>query len=280
MSLLPAFASVVGMGRGDLDIADSGSLRAALESVQPQVIVNAAAYNEVDRAETDEDAATAVNGRAVEVLGEEAARRRALLVHYSTDFVFDGTATRPYVETDEPRPLGAYGRSKLAGERALLESDAPAIVFRTAWIYGLRGKSFVRTILRAARERPVLRVVDDQIGCPTAARDLAAATALLLYGARLDPFALASARGVYHLAGAGHTSRFELAQAALELDPRKGEHRAREVVPIPSSELSQPARRPAFAPLNCRKARERFGLELMPWRDSLAHVLRDLEPRP
>jgi dTDP-4-dehydrorhamnose reductase len=281
MTLLPAFATVVGMDVGEVDIADPDSLRRAVADVAPNAIVNAAAYNDVDRAESDEDTATAVNGRAVGVLGDEAARRGALLVHYSTDFVFDGTTSRAYVETDATAPLGAYGRSKLAGERALVDTDAPAIVFRTAWVYGLRGKSFVRTILRAARERSTLRVVEDQVGCPTSARDLATATAFMLYGARPDPFAaLGSARGIYHLAGGGHTSRFELARATLELDPRKSEHQAREVLPIRSSELQQPARRPPFAPLDCKKARDRFGIELPPWRDSLRAVLAGLEPRP
>jgi dTDP-4-dehydrorhamnose reductase len=281
MTLLPAFATVVGMDVGEVDVADPASLRAAVAAAEPHAIVNAAAYNDVDKAEGDEATATAVNGRAVGVLGEEAAERRALLVHYSTDFVFDGTATEPYRETDAPSPLGAYARSKLLGERLLEQIGAPAIVFRTAWVYGLRGKSFVRTILKAARERSTLRVVDDQVGCPTSARDLAVATAFLLYAGRADPFgALAGARGVYHLAGGGYTSRFELARAALELDPRKAEHQARAVLPIRSSELAQAARRPAFAPLDCSRARERFGLELPPWRESLRHVLRELEPRP
>src|SRR5262249_27393090 len=149
-------------------------------------------------------------------------RRHVVLVHYSTDFVFDGRGERPYVETDEPSPLSAYGRSKLLGERLLREQGAPVLIFRTAWVYGLRRKSFVRSILSAAREREVLRVVSDQVGCPTAARDLALATAFILYGARRDPFReLESARGVYHLAGGGYTSRLELARAAMALDPRK-----------------------------------------------------------
>jgi dTDP-4-dehydrorhamnose reductase len=272
MTLLPLFARVIGMDVGEVDIADAGSLRSAVREVEPGAIVNAAAYNDVDGAEKDEERAHAVNAGAVRVLGEEAARLRALLVHYSSDFVFDGRASRPYVETDAPAPLSAYGRSKLAGERALLEMDAPAIVFRTAWVYGLRGKSFVRTILRAARERPSLRVVSDQIGCPTSARDLAVATALLLHEGRRDPHALAAHRGIYHLAGGGQCSRHELACAALELDPRRGEQLAREVVAVGSGEYP--------LPLDCSLARERLGLELPPWRESLAAVLRDLEPRP
>src|SRR5258708_5405640 len=159
---LACIARVTAFGRGALDLNDLETLRGALRSARPDLVVNAAAYTDVDGAERDEDTATRVNASAVAVLGEECRRLRAGLVHYSTDFVFDGRASRPYREVDPTAPLGAYGRSKLAGERALLDSAAPAIVLRTAWVYSLKRKSFVSSVLRLARERTELRVVADQ----------------------------------------------------------------------------------------------------------------------
>jgi dTDP-4-dehydrorhamnose reductase len=275
--LLAPFARVTALARADVDLGDAAAVRAAVARVAPQVIVNAAAYNDVDGAESDEAGAQRVNGAAVRLLGEEALRLGAVLVHYSTDFVFDGSASRPYREDDATRPLSAYGRSKLAGETALEELGAPALVFRTAWVYSLRRKSFVRSILRAARERDELRVVEDQVGCPTAARDLALATALLLYGARSDPQALLGPlSGIYHLASRDHTSRVELARTVLELDPRRAEQRVLAVVAISSEELKLPAKRPAFAPLDSSRAEQRLGLALPPWRESLSRVLAEL----
>lgn len=271
---LSCFADVVGADLGEVDVGDADALRAFVRAVAPDLIVNAAAYNEVDRAEQDEAGAFRVNAQAPALLGEEMKRTGGALVHYSTDFVFDGRATRPYREDDATAPLGEYGASKLAGERALAELDAPAIVLRTAWVWSLRRKSFVSAMLKLAREREVLRVVADQIGCPTSARDLAEATALLGYGARKDLHgAFMDARGVYHAAGAGHCSRFELAKAAIELDPKKGEHVVKSLEPVPTSAYPLPAQRPAFAPLDCGKLREHFGLAFPDWRASLARAL-------
>lgn len=271
---LSCFGDVIGADLADVDVGDPDALRAFVRQVAPDLIVNAAAYNEVDRAEQDEAGALRVNAHAVALLGEEMKRARGALVHYSTDFVFDGRATRPYREDDEAAPLGKYGASKLAGERALVELEAPAIVLRTAWVWSLRRKSFVSAMLKLAREREVLRVVDDQIGCPTSARDLAEITALLAYGARADLHAAFSeARGVYHAAGAGHCSRFELAKAAIELDPKRSEHALKTLEPVPTSAYPLPAQRPAFAPLDCGKLRERFGIQLPDWRASLARAL-------
>jgi dTDP-4-dehydrorhamnose reductase len=271
---LSSFGEVVGADLTEVDIGDVDALRAFVRGVAPDLIVNAAAYNEVDRAETDEAGAFRVNAHAVALLGEEMKRARGALIHYSTDFVFDGRATRPYREDDETGPLGKYGASKLAGERALVEMDAPAIVLRTAWVWSLRRKSFVSAMLKLAREREVLRVVADQVGCPTSARDLAEITALIAFAARRDLHgAFREARGIYHAAGAGHCSRFELAKAAIELDPRKSEHAVKSLEPVPTSAYPLPAQRPAFAPLDCGKLRDRLGVALPPWRDSLARAL-------
>jgi dTDP-4-dehydrorhamnose reductase len=267
------FARVTKLDRNAVDLRDVDSLRAAVRAARPNVVVNAAAYTDVDAAERDEATATIVNADAVRVLGEECLRVHGSIVHYSTDFVFDGRASRPYREEDEPAPLGAYGRSKLAGERALLESGAPAIVLRTSWVYSVGRRSFVSSILRLAREREVLRVVADQVGSPTYAADLASATALILYGARSDPCAaLTEARGIYHLAGAGEATRFELATEALALDPGAPEHRVRRVEPIATADYPLPAPRPAYAPLDCQKAERRFGVSLPHWKDGLARA--------
>jgi dTDP-4-dehydrorhamnose reductase len=273
---LGCFAKVTALPRAALDLTDPGALRAALRSARPDVVVNAAAFTDVDAAERDEATATKANGEAVAVMGEECRELRAGLVHYSTDFVFDGRASRPYREDDETGPIGAYGRSKLAGERALLGSGAPAIVLRTAWVYSRWRRSFVSSILRLARERETLRVVADQVGSPTFASDLACATALLVYGVRHDPFgALDEARGVYHLAGGGIASRFDLASAAIACDPRAQEHRLRHLEPTTTAEYPLPAARPAFAPLDCEKIRRRFGVALPDWKDALARALRE-----
>ena len=272
---LGCFANLTTFDRAALDLGDLEGLRRALRAARPSVVVNAAAFTDVDAAERDEAAATRVNGDAVATLGEECRRLGAALVHYSTDFVFDGRASRAYREDDPPAPLGAYGRSKLAGETALLAAGAPAIVLRTAWVYSAGRQSFVSSILRLARQREVLRVVADQVGSPTFAGDLACATALLLYGVRGDPFAaIDDARGIYHLAGSGAATRFELAAAVVASDPRAQEHRVRHMEPIATGDYPLPAPRPAFAPLDCEKIRRRFGVALPPWREALARALR------
>ena len=277
MGLLPAFADVIAPARAEAPLDDLDRLRACVRAARPAVIVNAAAWTDVDGAEADEAGAMRANRDAVALLGGEAAALRAALVHFSTDFVFDGERGAPYREDDAPNPLGAYGRSKLAGERALVDEDAPALVLRTAWVYSVRARSFVSAILGAARKRPELRVVSDQIGHPTFARDLAAATALILRGIQPHPFESArDARGIYHAAAAGACSRFELAEAAIALDPRTAEHVVERVVPVTSAEYPLPARRPREVILDGRKLRERFGLTLPPWRDGLRRALADL----
>ena len=272
---LGCFANLTTFDRSALDLGDKDGLRRALRTARPSVVVNAAAFTDVDASERDEAHATRVNGEAVAVIGEECRSLRAALVHYSTDFVFDGNASRAYREDDTPAPLGAYGRSKLAGENALLLAAAPALVLRTAWVYSARRRSFVSSILKLARERDTLRVVADQVGSPTFARDLAFATASLLYGVRHDPFgAVDDARGVYHLAGSGTATRLELATAAIASDPRAEEHRVRHVEGVTTADYPLPAPRPAFAPLDCEKIRRRFGIALPPWREALARALR------
>jgi dTDP-4-dehydrorhamnose reductase len=272
---LASFADVVASSRAEMSL-DADRIRPLVDDAKPEVIVNACAYTDVDGAEREPEVAHAVNARLVGALGEEARRRRAALVHISTDFVFDGEKGAPYVETDATAPLGEYGRSKLAGERALAELDAPAVVFRTAWVYSLRRKSFVTTMLRLAREREELSVVTDQIGSPTFCRDLAQGIALVLYGCRANVVqALSAARGIYHLAGGGSVSRYDFTRAILELDPRASEHRMKQLLAIEAAQFPLPARRPRATPLDTSKAARQWGVKLPPWRDALARALTD-----
>jgi dTDP-4-dehydrorhamnose reductase len=267
--------NVTALGRKDLDLGDPSAVSAAVTAAEPQVIVNAAAYTDVDGAEADPEGAYRINRDAVGHLGTAARTARAALIHYSTDFVFDGAKGAPYTEEDPTNPLSVYGASKLAGEKALLELGAPALILRTSWVYSLRRKSFVSAILKGARERSELKVVDDQVGNPTFCRDLARATARLLDRLAPDPHAAVEAfAGIFHLAGSGSVNRFELARKVLELDPRRHEHKVDAVLPVPSTAFPSPARRPLFAPLDCSKIERRLGIRLPPWEESLAEALR------
>ncbi len=254
-----------------LDLGDPGSIIGHLAPVKADLIVNAAAYTAVDKAESDVAAARAVNADALAEIGRLAAADGVPVLHYSTDFVFDGESDRPYLEDDEPRPLSVYGETKLAGEQALAASGANYLVFRTAWVYGVRGANFMLTMQRLAREREELRVVDDQIGSPTWARMLAEATAQVagrMLGGLVDP---AEASGIYHMTGGGSTSWYGFARAILDA----GQSRCR-LTPIPSSDYPLPARRPAYSVLDNGKLQQRFGIRLPQWQDSLKLCLESL----
>jgi dTDP-4-dehydrorhamnose reductase len=267
---LSMFAQLSVTDLPELDLTDLDAVRAKLVDLAPDLVVNASAFTDVDGAERDPAKATRINAEVVGLVGEHCRAHKAGLLHVSTDFVFDGRGTRPYQEDDLPNPLGAYGRSKLEGELVLRQLDAPAVVLRTAWVYSLRRKSFVTSILRLAREREELRVVDDQIGNPTFCRDLAQAMALLAHEARRGPYeAMRELRGVYHLASPDSTNRHEFARAILELDPGRAQQRVRSIVPVRSSAFPLPAERPLHAPLDCSKAERVLGLRLPLWRESL-----------
>ncbi|BDC39230.1 dTDP-4-dehydrorhamnose reductase [Paraburkholderia terrae] len=270
-ALMP-IGEVVALDRSALDLSRPETVRAVIDSVRPDVIVNAAAYTAVDRAETEEALATTINGEAVGELAEAARRQRALLVHYSTDYVFDGTAQSPYTERSPTNPTSAYGRSKLAGERALEQVGGDWLVFRTAWVYGTRGRNFMRTIAKAALERETLRVVADQHGTPTAARIIADETAHALKHVLAQRGTSEPASGIYHLTSNGRTTWHAFAQQIVDsLRASHGDRVAtRSVDAITTAEFNAPAPRPHFSVLDCRRFDDTFGVVRPEW----DHVFR------
>jgi len=257
------------------DLRDPDTLRAAVRAVRPQLIVNAAAYTAVDRAEQEPGLAMAVNAEAPGVLAEEAARIGAAFIHYSTDYVFDGRAAGPYGEDDPAVPLGVYGTSKLAGERAVQALGGAWWILRTSWIYGARSHNFLRTLLRLGAEREVLQVVDDQRGAPTWARMVAEATAQMLARAGAPGVAPASGvaerAGVYHVSCAGETTWCGFARAIFAQVPK-----APRIEPVTTDQWPTPARRPPYSVLAGGRLAERFGLRLPPWEAALARCLEDM----
>jgi dTDP-4-dehydrorhamnose reductase len=259
---LAPLGEVIAFDRGGLDLAVPDQIAGAVRSVRPDVLVNAAAYTAVDRAESEPDAAHAVNAAAVAILAEEAKRVHALLIHFSTDYVFDGAKDTPYVEEDRPNPINVYGRSKLAGEQAIRSIDGPHLILRTSWVYATRGRNFFLTIRRLLQEKEEVRVVSDQIGAPTSAQALADVTAELLE--RHSAAGLGEAGGVYHVTARGCTSwhGFATEIARLELPGLQNPPR---IVPIASDQYPSPARRPRNSCLSNEKLLRCFSIELPRW---------------
>lgn len=267
---LAPLAPVQGVLRERLDLTDADAVRALIRQVRPSAIVNAAAYTAVDKAESEAELAMQVNGVAPGMLAELAAASGTCFVHYSTDYVFDGTASEPYQESSPTSPLGVYGRTKLAGEQAALAGDSAAVVLRTCWVYGTRGKNFLLTMERLAREQRKLRVVDDQRGCPTWARFIAETSAVILARCGLSADALRERRGVYHLAASGDTSWCGFARAIVA---RMGDCDDVQVDPIPTSAYPTPARRPAYSVLDTRRICATFGVCMPSWTAMLDHAV-------
>lgn len=268
---LSPLAEVVAVDYPEIDFSDVAALRRLVAEARPEVVVNAAAYTAVDKAETEKVLCHQINATGPGVLAEEASKLGALIVHYSTDYVFDGTKPTPYVETDQPNPLGAYGESKLAGDDAVRASGADHLIFRLCWVYGARGQNFMLTMQRLAREREKLRVVRDQWGCPTWSRMIAEITALALKQVAPSK-ARSDYSGEYHLAASTHTSWHGFASRIIEMMPET-ERKCREVEGIPTAEYPTPAKRPAYSVLNCDKLQKTFGLRLPDWETSLRQVL-------
>jgi len=262
---LAPLGEVFSFDHRQLDLADPIAIVSRVRDVKPGVIVNAAAYTAVDQAERDIEQAMLVNAAGPGFLAAEAKAAGALLVHYSTDYVFDGTKRTPYVETDATNPLSVYGRSKLAGEKAIQAAGCRYLILRTSWVYGPRGRNFFLTMLRLAREREELRVVNDQHGAPTSSIALAAATADILRRHGAD------ASGLFHLTAAGETTWFGFTEAIIEI-ARSTLLRVPRLVPISTAEYKTPARRPANSVLSCAKASQTLGTTLADWRSGLEQV--------
>ncbi|KAG8150531.1 dTDP-4-dehydrorhamnose reductase [Burkholderia catarinensis] len=271
---LQGLGRVVACDRSMLDLSDLERVRSVVRDLKPLIIVNPAAYTAVDKAETDVDAARRLNAEVPRVLAEEAARSGAALVHYSTDYVFDGTKECAYVETDATNPQNVYGLTKLEGEQAIAAAGCAHLILRTSWVYGRRGKNFLLTMLKLGSERPELRVVADQIGAPTWSKTIATATSHIVAQALATDGAdwWAQHSGVYHFTSAGATSWHGFAEAILA--NALGE-RAPKVVPIPASDYPVPAKRPSNSRLSHDKLTEAFGLRLPDWADSLKLCLSE-----
>ncbi len=283
LQTLKPLGEVIAPARAEMDLARAASVRKTIRAVRPRWIVNPGAYTAVDKAESEPESAYAINAEAVKVMGQEARAIGAGVIHFSTDYVFDGSASAPYCETDATGPVSVYGASKLAGEKALAESGAGHMIFRTSWVYGVRGKNFLLTILKLARERETLCVVADQYGAPTWSRDLAKMTAEVIgqceavaRGSELAGV-LADVGGFYHAAGAGETTWYGFAAEAVRLQrEREPAVRFADIEAITSAAYPTPAKRPANSRMDCSRLMERFGWKMMDWQDSLRKVLAEL----
>lgn len=266
---LDGLGEVMVLDRAQLDLSDEHAIRTALRELQPSIVINAAAYTAVDAAESDEATAFRINAEAPRVIAEETERLGAALIHYSTDYVFDGSKDSPWLEDDAPAPLSAYGRSKLAGERAIAEVGGTHLILRCSWVYGLTGRNFLLTMLKLAETRDTLSIVDDQIGAPTWSRTIADATATIIRDAG-EPAQLAAHTGIYHLCAGGHTSWFGFAQAIFA---QAAVGRCPTLHPIATAGYPTPATRPKNSILNTDKFRRTFG-DLPAWDDALADCLK------
>ena len=283
LKILAPLGEVVAPLREEMNLADVTSVRQKIRDIRPRWIVNPAAYTAVDKAESEPELAYAINAEAVRAIGEEARTLGAGVIHFSTDYVFGGTGDVPYVETDPTGPESVYGASKLEGEKALAENGGMHLIFRTSWVYAARGKNFLLTILKAARERERLRVVGDQHGAPTWSRDLARMTARVMErmeaeAAGKDLSGLTGDwNGVYHAAARGETTWHGFALEAVRLESeRRPELRLAAIDAITTAEYPTPAKRPMNSRLNCGKLAEKFGWEMMDWRESLREVVAEI----
>jgi dTDP-4-dehydrorhamnose reductase len=274
---LACLGQVTGVGYPEIDFSKPDSIRNAVRAAEPGVIINAAGYTAVDKAESEPALAAAINGTAPGVLAEEAKRLGSILVHYSTDYVFDGTKQGPYVETDAPNPLNVYGKTKLAGDEAIQSVGGDYLILRTSWVYGARGSNFLLTMLGLAKERAELRIVDDQIGAPTSSECIAQATANLL-AQLLAPKGggLQGRSGIYNLTNTGETTWFGFAKAFLTKPPGALGAAAPNLIPITTSEFPRPARRPANSRLSCQRVEETFGVRMPHWEHALSLFLETL----
>jgi dTDP-4-dehydrorhamnose reductase len=279
-SIFAGVGPMVAVDRESVDLADADQTRALVRRAEPDLILNAAAYTAVDRAESEPELAHAINAQAPQVLAEEARERDALFVHYSTDYIFDGSKAGPWVETDTPNPLNVYGASKLAGEQAVEKVGGKFLILRTSWVYGPHGNNFLLTMLRLGRERDRLSIVDDQVGAPTTSIELARTTHAIVKGIHCGEFGAPSEwTGLYHTTCSGSVSWFGFAQAIFTRAAELLGAKAPELAPISTSAYPTPAARPRNSVLASAKLAERFGIQLPPWQGALEETLQVLKAK-
>ncbi|KPJ90135.1 MAG: dTDP-4-dehydrorhamnose reductase [Gammaproteobacteria bacterium SG8_11] len=270
-SLMP-LGEVIALNRGQCDLSHLESIPSIVREIKPDVIVNAAAYTAVDKAEEEEELATIINGASVGVLAEEAKKRNALLLHYSTDYVFDGTKAEPYTEDDIPTPINAYGRSKLIGERAIQQAGCDHLILRATWVYAARGKNFLKTVLRLAQEREELRIVADQYGAPTWARNIADITTHVLAISQRERKTGEFTPGTYHLCASGKTTWHGFSSAIIERARQVapvGMIKANRVLPITTEEYPLLAQRPKNSQMNSSTLTATFGVSMPEWHQAM-----------
>ena len=274
--ILTLFGEVTATSRSEMDLSDPNQIHHTIRQVSPRLIINAGAYTAVDKAESEPDLAQAVNGIAPKILAEEAKKLGAVLIHYSTDYAYSGeTRNNPYIESDPTAPISVYGKTKLEGDKAIERSGASYLIFRTSWVYGLNGESFLHTILRLSKESDELRVVDDQLGAPTWCRCIADATGKIIKqltnkGEGSFSETVSRVSGMYHMTCEGQTSWHGFARAILELT---NPGLLPQLVAIPTTEYPTPAARPAYSVLSNAKLHKIFGVKIPPWKDALKHCL-------
>lgn len=263
-----------------IDLGKHGLLKQTVLDHKPDILINAAGYTAVDKAEEQHDLVYAINSEAPGVLAETARKTNTLFIHFSTDYVFDGQVSKPYLETDRTNPVSVYGLSKKKGEQAVEAAGGNFIIIRTSWMYSLRRSNYLKKALTWARSKQELRIVDDQTGSPTSARMLAEITAqMLALGKRQIEDWGEQVRGLYHCAGEGYASRYEFTRAILKYDPNPEEQLCKKIIPVSSDEFSMPAKRPPFTALDCSKFWEVFGLRLPPWQDALQLIMGEIPSR-
>lgn len=278
---LATLGHVISLGRhsnpDNIDLANPVDFDSIISKTKPDCIVNAAAYTAVDKAEQESVLAHRINAEAVGGLAQAAANANIPLIHYSTDYVFDGSAQEPYREDHPTNPQGVYGQSKLAGEHAITASGASHLILRTSWVYGTRGGNFLRTMRRLAREREELTIVADQTGCPTWSRHIAQATAQIVIQLKRNPELIARHSGIYHLVSSGQGTWYEFATAIIEHQRQQESIACQRIVPITTAQFPTPAKRPAYSVLNTDKLAETFGVRLPDWREALSQVNEELD---
>lgn len=274
--LLFKLGEVSAFGRQELDVSNLKQIQDTLLAIEPNLIVNASAHTEVDRAEKEPEKAMQVNAEAPGIMAEIANKLGAVFIHYSTDYVFDGNQKTPYKENDKPNPLNVYGKSKLAGEKNIEQAGGTHLILRTSWVYSMRGNTFVNKLLAWARNNEVLRVVDDQISNPTWAKTLAEETFSLVSADRGNLQDVMKERsGIYHLAGGGYASRYEWAKQILAYASNRTDVLAHTIEPVSSGEFPLPAARPEFSALDCSKFEKTFKVHLPAWRESLKTAMTE-----